>query len=127
MMKNAASVFLICVLLFLSCFPASAQTRNQLSKEQYPPLAARNDLKAFFVKDIRKSGELGITVAEIEKLEKDSIKSSMKKNNLSSKQKTWIWVGAGTAVAVTLLVLLTRKKNDQEERICFLPEGCSRN
>lgn len=121
MMKKFVSIFLIYVLVLLSCFSTLAQTQSQISKEPNSPSAAKNDLKAVFAKEIRKSGELNITMADIEKLEKNSIKSSLKKNNLSAKQKTWIWVGVGAAAAVTVLILLTRKDDDGITRLAVLP------
>ena len=119
MMKKFVSIFLIYVLILLSCFSTLAQTQNQISKEPNLPAAAKNNLKAVFAKKTRKFDELNITMADIEKLEKNSIKSSLKKNNLSAKQKTWIWVGVGAA-AVTVLILLTRKDDDGKTRFAVL-------
>ncbi len=131
-MKKFASILLIYVIVFLTCFSSPAQTPTRFDEEQKPPSVSNDNLKEIFAKQMRKTKESVFTKADIEKLEKESVKQTMKRSNFSAKQKTWLWIGIGTAVGVTILILAARGRDDErdgrEGRVCIAifppPPGC---
>jgi uncharacterized membrane-anchored protein len=117
MIKKSVSLLIIYAIVFLTCSSSLAQTANQFGENQ-KQRSAKSNLKEFFAKETRQTDPTAVTMADVEKLEKESTKQRMKKNNLSGKQKTWLWIGIAAAAAITVLILVTRNDDD---RIITIP------
>lgn len=118
MLKKFLSASLITALSFLTCFaqtasapPESVETQTKLTRADfYQPVTP---LKFDF--------------------EKESVKSQIKKNNLSGGAKTALWVGLFAAGIVTVVILATRDKKETRNSPCGVgvsqvgvpcPPGC---
>ncbi len=114
MLKKVLSAALISVMTFLTCF---AQTASA-------PLADAKTQTKLTRADFYRIEPLKFD------LEKESVKTQTKKNNLSSGAKTALWVALFAAGIATVVILTTRKSNENDNSPCGAgirapcPPGC---
>lgn len=117
MLKKVLSAALISTMSFLTCFAQTAPA----------PLADAKVQTKLTRADFYKIEPLKFD------FEKESVKSQVKKNNLSGGAKTALWVALFAAGVATVVILATRKNNETEKSPCSVgvsqvgvpcPPGC---
>jgi anaerobic C4-dicarboxylate transporter len=114
MLKKVMSAALISVMSFLTCFAQTASAPLPVTQTQAKLIHA----DFYKIEPIKYD------------FEKESLKSQTKRNNLSSGAKTALWISLFAAGVITVVVLATRKNNENNNSPCGrgittpCPPGC---
>lgn len=128
MLKIITSLLLVYSICLMSNLPSLAQSRQQPNRLQVGHLPnddPKISLKEFFAKETEKSKSAKpFTQADVDRLEKESINQTTKRNNLSTTTKVVIGVGIA-AVVILVVVLATRGGDDDPPLPCDFPPICN--
>lgn len=113
MLKKFVSLILIGAIVVLPSFSIQifGQKQSAGSRQSGKEVSSKGNLKDVFAKEVANAkSEKSFTKADADKLEKESVKQAVPKNNFSGFQ-----IGIGVAIAATvilIIVLATRDKDD---------------
>lgn len=115
MFKKIVSLLLIYTVFLLSSFSVKVfgQTQTQVIDLRSPSeeISSKNNLKELFAEETAKAkSEKSFTKENADRLQKESLNQTAKKNNFSMAAK--VGVGVGIAAAVILIIVLATRDDD---------------